>query len=193
MKKLIYAAAFLALGTLQSCVVSDSTDYKRTSGNLAGYTEKLVRKTVFSSVVTLNGMSDGELSEEKKVYCDDSGLMLTVSPVGASSWMVVSTGAETEFSMHVSRTPDEVDGFYEWVCTGFTCTCSDPGGYTVNLVSDGAVGLDWNWYDGSGHSDYYLEQTGSYRAEFCLDGESIDWCELLYTNGTLRYSTSQGR
>ena len=106
MKKLIYAAAFLMPVLLQSCVVSEYTDYRRTAQNLAEYSAGLVRKTVFSSVVTLNGMSDAELSTEKKVYCDDSGLMLTVSSImeeSIASSQLEGASTDTEAAKRMLR------------------------------------------------------------------------------------------
>lgn len=193
MAKPLCIVAVVAVMSLTSCVVNDSTGYMRTPDNIAGICSRLVDKTIVESLNVLDAMSEEDRSSVAHEYSDAVGLVLTITPDGQDSWTVEASSDEYVFSFNARCEPDEIDGFLDWTCTAFICEYCEKDGFSVALASEGDVFFEWAWRHGQGQSTYCLEHSGSYHAEFMHDTEFLDWCELVYNRDELRYRTSQGR
>ncbi len=184
MTRKLFVAALTVIMTMTSCVVRDSSGYMRTSRNIANLTGEIVDMSIVSSVEALDRMASGS--------SDASMETMDITPDGPDAWIVKSVSDRMEFSFRAIRVPDDIDGFSNWTCTGFRCTYRDGEAYKVEIEAEGTISFDWSWEYGVPNSYYRLVQNGAYRSEFMRDGQVLDWCEMVYVDGTVRYRTSQG-
>ena len=173
----------LAPVIVSSCVVDTNTNLKRTPAYLANFVVNQYESTVGAC---MRYLASEPLVKETVI---DNQVRVTFTLISDNAAHVEGSGPDVNFSFDALSLPGS-GGRDAFILSNLSFLYDEGNGLQMQMHFDTEMKYDWLENSSPTYVAYSLEPSGVLMSEIYMNASKADYCNLVFDEGRVSYSTS---